>query len=147
MTPEIDDVEVKMQKIFTPPLRWFLSECMFEYITESKLSKDLKYKRLIQHPPFCQQFLAYFKKRQKLLFKLWNEQKSTKLFGEMVKCAAQTNDGPDFLKRFVQNISNSVYWAQFIKSITGSGTYFWAHYVLRKLINSVRNVIIPCRNL
>ena len=45
VAPEVIDVEVKIEKLFTPPLPWFLSECMFEFITESKLSKDLKYKR------------------------------------------------------------------------------------------------------
>ena len=116
--PEIVEVEMKMAKLLSPPLPWFLSECMFEYITESKLPKDLKYRSLIQHPPFCQAFLAYFRKRQKLILKLWDEPKSTKLYGEMMKHISTHENATDFMRRMIQNVSNSHIWNNFVKFTT-----------------------------
>merc|ERR1711892_85859 len=116
--PEIIEVEMKMAKLLSPPLPWFLSECMFEYITESKLPRDLKYRSLIQHPPFCQAFLGYFRKRQKLVLKLWDEPRSTKLYGEMMKHISTHESAPDFMRRMIQNVSNSYIWNGFVKYIT-----------------------------
>jgi len=116
--PEIIEVELKMAKLLSPPLPWFLSECMFEYITESKLPRDLKYRSLIQHPPFCQAFLGYFRKRQKLVLKLWDEPRSTKLYGEMMKHISTHENAPDFMRRMIQNVSNSHIWNGFVKYIT-----------------------------
>ena len=43
---------------------------------------------------------------------------SFQLFGEMMKLAGDHFDGPDHFKRFIENISNSAYWANFVKLIT-----------------------------
>ena len=115
---DVIDIEVKMAKLLSPPLPWFLSECMFEYITESKLPRDLKYRSLIQHPPFCQQFLTFFRKRQKVILKLWSEPKATKLYGEMMKHASSHENAKDFMRRLIQNASNSEIWENFVKFTT-----------------------------
>ena len=39
----------------------------------------------------------------------------------MVKCCSDHADAPDFLKRFVQNLSNSQYWTQDRARVVSSG--------------------------
>ena len=36
----------------------------------------------------------------------------------MMKLAGDHMDGPDYFKRFIENISNSAYWSNFVKLIT-----------------------------